>query len=256
MAATPKVIILAAGLGSRLKHYTADRPKCLLPFGSKTLLQHQLDAFAACGLTEIHLVCGYRKEKITHHGITYHENTDFPNNNILNSLFYAETAVNGPVIVSYSDILFEARIVAELLKSENDISILVDTDWRDYYVDRKDHPAAEAEAVIMEHWRVVQIGKIVAADRDVDGEFIGMMKLTPRGANVITSHFHRAKAEFWNRPFQRAAVFQKAYLTDLLQHMADLGTPIHCVPIARGWKEIDTVEDYEKALATFGRDAL
>jgi hypothetical protein len=33
--------------------------------------------------------------------------------------------------------------------------------------------------------------------------------------------------------------------------MVDLGVPVHCVIIERGWKEIDTVEDYEKALKDF-----
>jgi len=39
-----KVIILAAGIGSRLNPLTNDKPKCMLQFKGKTLLQHQLDA--------------------------------------------------------------------------------------------------------------------------------------------------------------------------------------------------------------------
>ena len=48
--------------------------------------------------------------------------------------------------------------------------------------------------------------------------------------------------------YQRSATLEKAYLTDLFQEMTDLGTAVHCVTIERGWKEIDTVEDYEKAV--------
>lgn len=246
----PKVIILAAGRGSRLKHYTADRPKCLLPLGSKTLLQHQLAAFAAHGLDDIHVVRGYLSEKIDYPKITYHENTDFRNNNILNSLFCAEAALEGPVIVSYADILFEADVIGVLLKSEHDIAIVVDSDWRNYYAGRLDHPITEAEAVIMDDGRrVVRVGKIITRNQQVDGEFIGMMKLSTRGADLLKSHFQQARAAFWDKPFQRAAVFRNAYLTDLLQYMADLGVAIHCVMIEGGWKEIDTVEDYEKAAA-------
>ena len=78
-----------------------------------------------------------------------------------------------------------------------------------------------------------------------------MMKLSPKGAEVFKRHFHRAKSLFQGKPFQRAKVFEKAYLTDMIQEMADLGVPVHCVIIERGWKEIDTVEDYEKALEAF-----
>jgi choline kinase len=136
--------------------------------------------------------------------------------------------------------------------SDHDISIVVDIDWRPYYVGRKDHPIEEAENVIFDaNNNVVEIGKILTDKHDVHGEFIGMMKFTPRGAEIVKKHFHRAKELFWDKPFQRAKVFQKAYITDMIQEMVDLGVPIHCVLIERGWKEIDTVEDYEKALKDF-----
>ena len=98
---------------------------------------------------------------------------------------------------------------------------------------------------------MVKIVKILTDKDDVHGEFIGMMKLTPRGAEIFKRHFHRAKQMFWDKPYQRAEIFQKAYITDIIQDMADLGVPVHCVIIERGWKEIDTVEDYEKAIKEF-----
>ena len=129
-------------------------------------------------------------------GLKYYENTNFENNNVLNSLFYAEEEIFGNVIVSYSDILFDSNVVKRLLESHADISIVVDIDWRGYYADRKDHPIDEAEKVIFDaNNKVIKIGKVVARQRpDVYGEFIGMMKLTPRGAEIIKLHFNRAKA--------------------------------------------------------------
>jgi L-glutamine-phosphate cytidylyltransferase len=170
-------------------------------------------------------------------------------------LFYADEQIFGNVIVSYSDILFDSNVVKRLLESNADISIVVDIDWRGYYTDRKEHPIDEAEKVIFDaNNKVIKIGKVVTNKDEVYGEFIGMMKLSPRGAEIIKLHFHRAKKIFWDSPFQRAETFQKAYITDLIQDMVDLGMPIHCVIIERGWKEIDTVEDYEKALIEFEDD--
>ena len=252
MVSNTKVIILAAGMGLRLNPLTDDRPKCMLEFGGRTLLERQLDAYRACGIQNVSLVRGYQKEKINYDGLRYYENPDYEDNNVLNSLFYAEKELNDHVIVSYSDILFESAVVSRLLDSDHDISIVVDIDWKPYYVDRKDHPPEEAENVIFDaNNYVVEIGKILTEKHDVHGEFIGMMKFTPRGAEIIKRHFHRAKALFWDKPFQRAEVFQKAYLTDMIQEMVALGVPIHCVIIERGWMEIDTVEDYEKALKYF-----
>ena len=247
-----KSIIIAAGLGSRLNKYTEELPKCMLKFGKSTLLEMQLNTYRECGINNFSVIRGYKKEKINYEGIKYYENTDFENNNILNSLFYADEQIFGNVIVSYSDILFDSSVVKRLLESHADISIVVDIDWRGYYTDRKDHPIDEAEKVIFDaNNKVIKIGKVVTNKDEVYGEFIGMMKLSPRGAEIIKLHFHRAKKIFWDSPFQRAETFQKAYITDLIQDMVDLGMPIHCVIIERGWKEIDTVEDYEKALIEF-----
>jgi len=250
-----KSIIIAAGLGSRLNEYTKELPKCMLKFGNSTLLEMQLNTYRECGINNISVVRGYKKEKINYEGINYYENTDYQNNNILNSLFYADEQIFGNVIVSYSDILFDSIVVKRLLESHADISIVVDIDWRGYYAERKDHPIDEAEKVIFDaNNKVIKIGKVVTSKEDVYGEFIGMLKLSPRGAEIIKLHFNRAKQIFWDRPFQRAETFQKAYITDLIQDMVDLGMSIHCVIIEKGWKEIDTVEDYQKALIEFESD--
>jgi len=224
----------------------------MLEFGDKTLLQRQLEAYQACGITEISVVRGYKKDKIDYEGLKYIENTDYENNNILNSLFYAEEAICGHVFCAYSDILFDAKVVQRVLESPHDISVVVDKDWRGYYDGRRDHPLEEAENIIFDaDNKVISAGKIMATKNDVHGEFIGMIKFSPRGANVYKRYFHRSKKLYKGQPFQRAKVFEKAYLTDLIQEMADLGVPIHCVIIEQGWKEIDTIEDYEKALRDF-----
>ena len=249
-----KALIIAAGLGSRLKKHTENLPKCMLDFGGKTLLKRQLDAYKNSGVEDISLIRGYKKEKITYKGIKYFENIDYRNNNILNSIFYAEKIINGNIIVSYSDILFDTSVVQRTLESNHDISVVVDIDWRGYYVGRKDHPITEAENVIFNsNNEVEKIGKINKGNQDVHGEFIGMIKLSDRGTKIFKENFHRLKKIYWNKPFQRAKSFQKAYLTDFIQELVDIGIKVHCVIIESGWKEIDTVEDYKKALVGFNK---
>ena len=247
-----KTLIIAAGLGSRLKKHTENLPKCMLDFGGKTLLQRQLDVYKDCGISDISLIRGYKKEKINYKNIKYFDNTDYKNNNVLNSIFYAEKVINGNIIISYSDILFDSVTVKRLLNSDHDISVVVDIDWRGYYVGRKDHPITEAENVIFNsNNEVEKIGKINKGNDEVHGEFIGMIKLSDRGAKIFKQHFHRLKKIYWNKPFQRAKTFQNAYLTDMIQELVDIGIKVHCVIIESGWKEIDTVEDYKKAVHGF-----
>ena len=249
-----KSLIIAAGLGSRLKDHTTNLPKCMLDFGGKTLLERQLKAYNSNGIKNIAVIRGYKKDKIRYKGLKYFENTDYRNNNILNSIFYAEKFINGNIIISYSDILFDNIVVQRALNSDHDISVVVDIDWRGYYVGRKDHPISEAENVIFNsNNEVEKIGKINTGNQEVHGEFIGMIKLSDYGTKIFKEHFHRLKKIYWNKPFQRAKTFQHAYLTDFIQELVDIGIKVHCVIIESGWKEIDTVGDYKKALVGFNK---
>ena len=242
-----KAIIIAAGIGSRLNPLTNDKPKCMLELNGKALLQHQIDAFKGAGIDRIVLIKGYKKEMINYPDLVYYINDNYLNNNILHSLFYAEEEMNDEFIAAYSDIFYTKDIVKRLLDNKEDISIVVDIDWTGYYEGRTDHPIEEAENVIFDaNNNVVKIGKILPDKEAVHGEFIGMMKCSKKGALIFKKYFHRVKQIYGGKPFQRASVFEKAYLTDIFQDMADYGVRINCVIIEKGWAEIDTVQDYER----------
>lgn len=249
-----KAIILAAGMGRRLNPLTQELPKCLaISFNQKPLLQQQLETLADCGMTRVVVVRGYQAERIQFPGIRYYDNPDFAQTNMLHSLFCAEAELDGDLLISYSDIWYEAPVVERLLRCEKDIALGVDIDWKEYYLGRKEHPIQEAENVVFNSdGEVIKIGKIAAEPEEVHGEFIGMMKLTRRGCELLKHHYHKAQALDRGGAFQRAPSLREAYLTDLLQEMADAGVPIHCEIIGSGWKEIDTVEDLQKAVAVFG----
>lgn len=248
-----KALVLAAGVGRRLRPFTQELPKCLaVVLNGKTLLQQQLETLRACGVDEVAVVRGYQAKKINLKGLRYYENPDYARTNMLHSLFCAEPELDADLLISYSDIWYESPVVQRLLRCEKDIALGVDIDWKEYYLGRKEHPIEEAENVIFDSkGQVVKIGKIGAEPEEVHGEFIGMVKLTRRGCEILRRNFHRAKKLYQGKPFQRARSFEQAYLTDLFQEMADLGVPIHCEIIGSGWKEIDTVEDLTNAVKVF-----
>ena len=242
-----KAIIIAAGVGSRLNPLTNDKPKCMLEFRDKTLLQHQLDALRGAGIDRIVVIKGHKKEVINYPDLIYYINDNYQNNNILHSLFYAEKEMDDEFIAAYSDIYYDKNIVERLLDSKEDISIVVDIDWRGYYEGRTEHPIEEAENVIFDaNNNVVKIGKILLDKDVVHGEFIGIMKCSKKGALIFKRYFNRLKQVYAGKPFQRAPVFEKAYLTDIFQDMVDYGVKINCVIIEKGWAEIDTVQDFRR----------
>ena len=242
-----KAIIIAAGRGKRMDELTNDIPKCLLKLNGRRLLDIQLEALVQNGIEDICMVVGYKREKIKYPNVKYYVNDKYDHNNILHSLFYAEKEMDDEFIAVYSDIFYDEQAVKRLLDSKKDISIVVDIDWRGYYEGRTDHPIEEAENVIFDaDNNVVKIGKILPNKDAVHGEFIGMMKCSKKGADIFKKYFHRLKQIYSGKPFQRAPVFEKAYLTDIFQDMADCGININCIIIEKGWLEIDTLQDFKK----------
>lgn len=242
-----KVIIIAAGMSKRLRPLTEHKPKCMLEVKGKTILQRQLEIFRDLGINDISLIKGYKKEAIDYKGIKYYTNDNYENNNILGSLFYAEKEMGQEFIVTYSDILFDRSVVEKLLECKSEIGVIVDEEWKGSYEGRTLHPLEEAEKVIISKGKVVNIGKLLDMDLSlVSGEFIGMAKFSEAGAKILVGEYHKAKELFANKPFQKAALFEKAYLTDMLQHLVNNNHKVSPVLIKGKWREIDTPQDLEK----------
>lgn len=246
-----KVIIVAAGMGNRLMPITDHQPKCLLDVDGMTILQRQLQALKECGIYDISVVKGYMKDMISYSNIKYYENTDFENNNILKSLFYAEDEMDDEFIFSYSDILYGKDIVQKLIDTTGDISIVVDTDWLSHYEGRDQHPVTEAELVEVKGNRVTRIGKNVVLPDEAYGEFIGLAKFSREGAEILKTVFHAVVDESGGGRFQRVASVEKAYITDILHELIDRGYVVSSADIRGGWHEIDTPQDLVRVRKLF-----
>ena len=241
-----KAIIIAAGMSSRLMELTDDKPKCMLDVGGRTILQRQIETFHSCGISEITVIRGYKKEVINYTGVKYIYNQNYRRNNILESLMYAESDMDGEFIATYSDILFKDNVVGKLLESKADISIVVDTDWEAHYRERFQHPIEEAEKVVLDDNKVVKIGKTINPT-EAYGEFIGLIKFSKRGASILKENYKRVAKQVGNGNFHTAASIEKSYLTDMLQELIDEGYAISNIDIKGQWMEIDTSEDIKKA---------
>ena len=92
-----KAIILAAGIASRLRPLTDNKPKCLLEIGDKCLLQRAMDGLIANGIKEFVVVTGYLHNQIEEFlqryqgeaGITFIHNELYSSTNNIYSLVSA-----------------------------------------------------------------------------------------------------------------------------------------------------------------------
>jgi choline kinase len=241
-----KAIIIGAGRGARLQHLTDEIPKTLVAVLGRPMLDAILEALELGGFSrkDVVFICGYRKEVIQERypDLTYVENRDWQNNNILLSLLCAREHLGGGFVSTYADIVYRKEIVRDLVASPHAIALGCDTEWRRRYTGRSQHPETDAEKLRAEGDRVVELSRRIASEA-AQGEFIGVMKLDATGAGQFLSAFDAAKATFGGGMFREGRTFQRAYLIDLLQHMIEAGTPMHRVDTHGGYMEIDTLQD-------------
>ena len=144
-------IILAAGQGKRLHPLTLTKPKCMIELFGNSLLEKQLSVFRKCGINDITVVTGYKSETIDFANVTYIENKNFMNTNMIESLFSAVDNFSDSTIVSYGDIIFEERILKKLINSKNDFSIIIDKKWKRYWEIRSNNPINDLESLELDN---------------------------------------------------------------------------------------------------------
>jgi L-glutamine-phosphate cytidylyltransferase len=250
-----RAIIIGAGRGIRLMPTTADSPKCFAEVGGQRILDWAVDAFRSNGVRDIAFIGGYQIDKVraAYPEFTFRHNSQWEQNNILASLFYAEDLMDGPFICSYSDILFRPSVIEGLLASKTDMALSIDTHWLDRYGARTEHPSDDAEKA------TVKGGVVTCVDRKIPeseayGEFTGIARFTTAGAQRLREHYRRCRQEFGTGAFRDGRTLQKAYLIQLLQHMIEAGETFESVDTPGGYIEIDTQQDFEFARRTWANE--
>jgi len=141
-------------------------------------------------------------------------------------------------------------VVKRLLKSHHDISVGAMVPWKEAVRQRSQIALEDLEIIDFDaENRIQQIGKKhTEEDEKTNGQFIGMVKFSEWGIEIFKRNFDRVQKAYAKRPFGNSESLEQAWLTDLLQEMTNLGIPLHSVIIERGWLEIDTPEDFERAV--------
>ncbi len=255
-----RAIIVAAGRGRRLGTETDDIPKCMVPVAGQPILHWQLHALASAGISDVVVVGCYHADRIAPpagSAVRFVENPEWPRNNILASLLYAEAEMADGFFFSYSDIVFAPAVARALAAAATgptaaDISLVVDRRWEDAYVGRTEHPLPEAELARVDDLpggpAVTRVGKQAVPREQAAGEFIGLAHFSRAGAAALRAEWARALAAGGlDVAYGRAPALRHAYLTDALNAIADGGRRMAPVLIDGEWREIDTGQDLASA---------
>src|SRR3972149_8258746 len=147
-----KAIILAAGKGTRMGNLTKEKPKCTLNFLGKTLIERQIKIIKEAGIDDIIIVVGYMPDKIECSGCIKVENKEYDKTNMVESLFCTRNHWDDGIVVSYGDIIYELKVLKQLMDSNNAINVVVDLNGTSYFKDRfGDDFLSETESLIMDN---------------------------------------------------------------------------------------------------------
>jgi len=230
-------IILAAGKGSRLNGTIGDKPKCLLRVGGKTLVERQIEALQAVGISDIAVVVGCQADAVRRTcgaRITYVENSRFAQTNSLYSLWLARPLLYDGFVVMNCDVLFHPQLLSDLVTSRYEDALLIA-----YQEDDAAALGDEEMKVSVRRGRVAEIAKTMSPD-DADGENVGIVRFGRDGARLLAGLLDARVSGGGLRDWAPKAFGDFARIR-----------PLHAVG-TRGfpWTEIDFPEDYTRAVRT------
>ncbi|MEW4468746.1 phosphocholine cytidylyltransferase family protein [Parasphingorhabdus sp. JC815] len=231
---TERAIILNAGKGSRLLPLTSERPKCLIEFRGKAILDHQIEALLPLDLDEIIIVTGYRGEMITDHiannvsrygeKIRTIANPDWAESSSIASVMAARDYLSSNYMVMNGDTVYDAAILKKAAgMAKPGTSLLVE-------------PLAEntEDDMLVK----VQDGRVMAAAKTLSRE-----AATHRSLGVI---FGRSDGGAYRRMLDEVMACSNGHLQyhhEIINRLAGL-QKVHAIESHSGtWQEIDRPED-------------
>ena len=244
------VIILAAGMGTRLLPETQNIPKGMVKLFDKSLIEMQIDIFKKCGIDDISIVRGYLAEKINFPSITYFKNENFSTTAGNESVYCAKQKLND-TIICYADLVFDISIIKKMIDFKGDVGLAVKSDWKPRYVGRTLHPISEADNVLFdEPGKIIEIRKNIQKPNANIGEFLGIMKLSSKGSSLFLKRFSELK-ESHVGTFHGSPSLKQSILPDMIQELIDLGINVEPIMISENWYEVDTPQDLDFAREIF-----
>ena len=171
------LIVLASGVGRRLKSINKSRPKCLLEVQKKPILEHTSKIFKY--FNNIYIVGGYKfslLKKYKNKNVKLIYNKDFQKTNMVESLFKAKKKIKNDLIIVYADIIFDPKIVQKLKSKKNNV-LPLKKNWLDIWKLRmkRKEIKKDAEDVVFNKQKIVSIGGKIK--KFPQAQYMGIIKL-------------------------------------------------------------------------------
>jgi choline kinase len=150
------------------------------------------------------------------------------------------------IIISYGDIIYNENVFEKILNADDDMSVIVDDGWYEYWCERCENPLDDAETLMFDKDSyLTEIGQKTTELSKVQSQYIGLMRFKGQGLKNVLNLAAEAKrrSDSGESLWRTTRNYKKMYMTDLLQGLIDEGNKLRAVHIQRGWFEIDDCDD-------------
>jgi len=184
-----KVIILAAGIGSRLAPITDIKPKSLVCVGGKSIIEYQIDGYLKAGLREedIVIVAGYFSDKINEYinfkypKVKILENSNYRTTNNMYSLYIALKYINegkskfDTLFINNADCVYDEKLIYEFVNCGLDNAIAIK---RGVYIEES------MKIELSESGNIVDISKNISPSKSA-GVSVDLYKYSYQSAKLL-----------------------------------------------------------------------
>jgi choline kinase len=225
-----RAIIIAAGKGTRLFPLTKNTPKSLIEVGNGiTMLESQLHSLKENGIKDVTIIVGYKAEqieaKIKKYANDFNINTVYnpfyeTSNNLI-SVWMARHFMQEDFITINGDDIFKPVVIENLLKSEHNITMVID---------EKPEYDDDDMKVIHKNGLVQQVSKKIPVS-EANGESVGIIKFTGKGRQIYIDTLEEMVRDEEN---------MNAFYLKAIQQVINKGYPVNfsmCKP--DDWGELD-----------------
>ncbi len=232
-----KAVILAAGCATRLRPYSNDTPKTLLPVGGVPILRRTMTSLLRCGFDQFVIGTGYLEHMVREAvaewfpesaglDVTFVSNPDFrTTNNAYSLMLMREHVENDAFILLDGDVVFDIGVVEELVSRGPDCLAVRSVG---------EIGLEEVKVTADNEDRVLAIGKHVPV-RTAMGESVGIELFSAASSRRLFAALH-------DRVTVQGLVNE--YYEASFQQLLDEGTTLYGVDIGSMYaSEIDTIED-------------
>ena len=234
-----KAIILAAGKSSRLYPLTKENPKCLLEISKGlSIIEFQISILNELGINDIHIVTGFKSNKIKDRlkdTVEYHYYDNYKNTNNLHTLNFISDELDDDILILFSDVIISKKLLSICKQSKDDFNLLID----------KNNVTDKTMRVLIKNKLIVDLGAHISVIEG-DANFIGIAKYSNNGALILKKMINKICDD---------KKYINEYYTIALTELAKIGGDINFTSnnARHYWNEVDFLEDFIQVKKDFNK---